>query len=381
MNNFVKEKKSSSKNLPIIKLESKATLKVTREFNSLVQYLCSRISDVEWSGVLFFESSGEVNSEEGVTITPVDIYPMDIGSSAYTEYDFSEEVFDYYEHHAERFGMKYGHIHSHNSMGTWFSGTDVQELVDNCVNHSFYVSLIVNNKNDMVARIAIPGKRKVSSDSVYSFSGILGTILNIPKKSDTEEDVMYYIEMDIEREEQVGDKFFFDRVDKIINDHRRPTWTNKSSYGDIGQFPSHNRINGFQKPDAVQRKIVLPEEPDISDLYPIPKLFLELLGGKDEPLPDVFDDINKVEVDKKEKEFYLEQCFDLDAVIEIMQSYQRDYQKQPGLKEVIFVMNRFKGICNYYINFNNGKYADIARNISSVIDNQLNEIQYEESSV
>ena len=101
---------SKSSNLPMIKLESKATLNVTNEFNYLIKYLCMKINKVEWSGILFFKAEGEVNLEEGVTITPIDIYPMDMGSSGYTEYDIDEDLFDYYDAHPDRLGMKYGHI-------------------------------------------------------------------------------------------------------------------------------------------------------------------------------------------------------------------------------------------------------------------------------
>ena len=40
---------------------------------------------------------------------------------------------------------KVGHIHSHNVMRVFFSGTDMDELHDNAPSHNFYVSLIVNN--------------------------------------------------------------------------------------------------------------------------------------------------------------------------------------------------------------------------------------------
>ena len=121
MDTCLNTKTISKTQLSTIKLESKAKIRITEEFNALVKHLCSEISAVEWSGVLFFETEGEINSEQGLTITPIDIYPMDKGSSAYTEYDFSEQVFDYYDHFPERFGMKYGHVHSHNVMGRKFA--------------------------------------------------------------------------------------------------------------------------------------------------------------------------------------------------------------------------------------------------------------------
>lgn len=43
-----------------------------------------------------------------------------------------------------------GHIHSHNTMGVFFSGTDWGELEDNAPNHNYYLSLIVNNFMDFL---------------------------------------------------------------------------------------------------------------------------------------------------------------------------------------------------------------------------------------
>ena len=94
-----------------ITLNTKAVLKVSRQFNDKIKYLCSKINAVEWSGMLFYESKGEIKSEEGVEITLVDIYLMHKGSQGATEYDYDQEVMDYYDQYPERFGMKYGHVH------------------------------------------------------------------------------------------------------------------------------------------------------------------------------------------------------------------------------------------------------------------------------
>lgn len=102
------EEKILSKSLPIVKIENKASLIITKEFNNKVSYLCSKINKEEWSGLLFFNLEGNIGSET-IKITPVDIFLMDIGSSAYTEYNVDDDIFNYYEQYPERFGMKYGH--------------------------------------------------------------------------------------------------------------------------------------------------------------------------------------------------------------------------------------------------------------------------------
>lgn len=89
---------------------------------------------------------------------------MDKGSGAATEYEFSQDVADYImdkiqgvegisEPDPSWMGIKIGHIHSHHSMNVFFSGTDMSELVINCSNHNFYLSLIVNNFMEMTAKL------------------------------------------------------------------------------------------------------------------------------------------------------------------------------------------------------------------------------------
>lgn len=45
-------------------------------------------------------------------------------------------------------------IHSHNKMDVYFSSIDMEELNDNSEEHIYYLSLIVNNKNEMCAKVS-----------------------------------------------------------------------------------------------------------------------------------------------------------------------------------------------------------------------------------
>lgn len=83
---------------------------------------------------------------------------MDKGTGATTEYEFDQDVADYIMDNVEAnpelwMGIKIGHIHSHHSMGVFFSVTDMSELTINCSNHNFYLSLIVNNFMEMTAKL------------------------------------------------------------------------------------------------------------------------------------------------------------------------------------------------------------------------------------
>lgn len=79
---------------------------------------------------------------------------MDKGTKSYTEYNWDEAVVEYQMDNPEAIDWLKGHIHSHNDFNVFFSGTDWSELNDNCPQHNFYLSLIVNNYLEMTAKIA-----------------------------------------------------------------------------------------------------------------------------------------------------------------------------------------------------------------------------------
>lgn len=91
-----------------------------------------------------------------------DILLMDRGTSAYTSFDWDEDVVAYQMDNPQVLdeGWLIGHIHSHNTMGVFFSGTDWSELNDNCPQHNFYLSVIVNNYHEILAKIAFTAEPK-----------------------------------------------------------------------------------------------------------------------------------------------------------------------------------------------------------------------------
>jgi hypothetical protein len=108
--------------------------------------------------MLFYETEGEFG-DESFKITAKGLFLLDIGTHSYTEYDPADpDLIKFLMANPEVLAMKKGHIHSHNSMAVFFSGTDNEELIDNCIYHNFYLSLIVNNRNEMCAKIAFQAK-------------------------------------------------------------------------------------------------------------------------------------------------------------------------------------------------------------------------------
>ena len=163
------------KKAPLRLLESvlKPKLIIPIEVSKKKDYLCTIIPDVEWSGILFYKVEGDLDKVESLVFTAVDIHPMDKGTGTATSYKFDgSEVVDIFADKPELMDCRFGHVHSHNKMGVFFSGTDNDELRDNAPNHNIYLSLIVNNAGDTLAKIAILSKLVIESKQIISFKGI-----------------------------------------------------------------------------------------------------------------------------------------------------------------------------------------------------------------
>ena len=135
-----------------------------------VKYLCKMIPKVEWSGILFYDIKGTVKDPENMLITLKDILPMNKGTQAYTEYELDNRYIEYLMDNPEAMEWKMGHIHSHNTMGVFFSGTDMSELHDNSASHNFYFSLIVNNYMDFCAKLAFRGGVNIETDTLAYYA-------------------------------------------------------------------------------------------------------------------------------------------------------------------------------------------------------------------
>lgn len=124
-----------------------------------IKYLCKLIPKDEWSGVLFYiVKEGSIKNPSTMVIEIKDILPLDKGSSAFTSYALDGRFVDYMMDNPEAMDWHVGHIHSHNVMRVFFSGTDNAELQDNAPMHNFYLSMIVNNYMDIIAKIAVQGQ-------------------------------------------------------------------------------------------------------------------------------------------------------------------------------------------------------------------------------
>lgn len=176
------------------------------EVERKIRHLCNKISQVEWSGTLFYTHSGTYE-DNNLEIKCVDIFPMDIGSQAYTEFDMSPDVIAYMTDHPELLDCQTGLVHSHNNMATFISSTDAATLREEGNDRNHFVSLIVNNAGTYTAAIT----RKLTIKKVISSTFTYKTFDDIEKTgvstSEVEEEVIEYNMLDIIKEGEVANPF------------------------------------------------------------------------------------------------------------------------------------------------------------------------------
>lgn len=202
--------------LKLVESSAKAKLTIPVDITRKIDYLCRTIPNVEWSGVLFYTVTGDIDDPSKMEFIVRDIHPLDKGTSAATDYEFEPEALvDLFDAKPELMGYKMGHIHSHNTMAVFFSGTDNDELAENADNHNGYLSLIVNNAGDTKAKFVVVATNKVKTE--FTFKSLSGKIFKGKKPIEEEEKVAVTIDIDIEKEEIEGlnDKVFLDQVKEI----------------------------------------------------------------------------------------------------------------------------------------------------------------------
>lgn len=206
------KRRSSSARMYSLELQNDIYVDMS-EIVPLIDRLHQRISAVEWSGILFYEVFDSEGSKiddterlinEEVTIKPKYILPLNKGSAAYTEYETDmETLMDATEEHPELEDCITGHIHSHVNMGTSFSGTDDDQLKDGAFDNEMFLSIIVNQKDNVTARLSFKGKVDTSPK------------VNLYQKeislNQSYEDAVFYVESKVYKIERDKPEDFFEK--------------------------------------------------------------------------------------------------------------------------------------------------------------------------
>lgn len=131
---------------------------ISSQIKRYIDYLHRVVGAIEWSGILLYtQTSGKIAELKNLEFVAQNLYPMDIGSSAATSFNYTpEDVVNMYDVIPEAMEMSVGMIHTHHNMGAFISNTDNNDLVTNAKAYNFYISLVVDFRESYVCKIAIP---------------------------------------------------------------------------------------------------------------------------------------------------------------------------------------------------------------------------------
>lgn len=229
----------TKKVMDLIRNQSIYKLVITAEAERKIRHLCQKIPDVEWSGALFYTYEGSIE-EDNLVITCRDLFLMDIGSAGYTEFDMSPDVISYMADNPELLDMQLGLIHSHNTMATFFSGTDTNTLKEEGKDRNHFVSLIVNNAGVYTAAITRKVKSVKAIQETYGYNSFNDLNLSDTKEYTEESEYIEYFMLDITKEGSSSFKELDGRIKEI-----KETKENKKKESEVKEglfaYPALNR--------------------------------------------------------------------------------------------------------------------------------------------
>lgn len=158
------------KPLQLKKGQSSYKIIITKELEKKIRFVCSKVSRVEWSGVLYYTHEGEFD-DGSLTIIAKDMIVLDIGNGASTEFKCSDPDVITYMVDNDLLDCDMGLIHSHCTFETFFSGQDQDMLVQEGTDRNVFVSLIVNNAGTYTAGITRKISSKIVEEKCYKTFG------------------------------------------------------------------------------------------------------------------------------------------------------------------------------------------------------------------
>lgn len=263
----MEEVKQSTKVLSLVQKSGTYNYRliIPAEVEKKIRFACQKVWNTEWSGTLFFTHEGSFENND-LVIRCVDIYIMDIGTQAYTEFDMNPDVIAYMCENPELLDCQMGLIHSHAGMQTFFSNTDTATLKEEGMDRNNFVSLIVNNAGTYTAAITRRVKSKQVKESVsYEFFG--DGERHDTKKHMTEGDEIEWFYLNIVKEEDTSS--FQDMEARLEEIKKRKA--EKAKEAEMAKKQS------FQVPKEPAQKSLFKDDFDFQD-------YTRVLGGrKEEP--------------------------------------------------------------------------------------------------
>lgn len=204
----IEQMKQESSTNSAYKLIVKSTLE------DKIRFMCASLPHEEWSGILFYKVEGSLKTND-LKLTCEDMLILDIGNKTYTEFAMDPEVAGYMVENS-LIDCYQGLIHSHNSMPTFFSGTDTQTLLTEGAERNHFVSLIVNNEGVYSAKIT----KNIITDGIFKGDVYYNTFENVAiDKKQIEREIktnkVEFIDLNIEIESNSTNKGLQSIINKI----------------------------------------------------------------------------------------------------------------------------------------------------------------------
>lgn len=235
-----------------------------------INFMCQQLPSTEWSGILFYLPEGAIESEN-LNINCLDFYPMNIGNSVSTEFEMSPEIIHYMINNPDLSNpnIQIGLIHSHHTMDTFFSGTDLNTLKEEGTKINHFVSLIVNNTGKYNAAITkkCTYKNTIKSTGVYNSYNNLSKTFNSDIVETTTIVEYHYLDIIMENDNEN----FIELQDRIkeLKDIKKNQ--------DILNFPKFTPTTPFSKKSNFLEKLEEIEEKTNSQLAQ--KFVTQLITG------------------------------------------------------------------------------------------------------
>ena len=202
----------------------------------------------EWSGELITSEQGSITDIENWIITAQEIFLADLGTPGFTGYEVDKGGFksaDIIQMYTEYPGLLDGtlknhHIHSHHSMGAFFSGTDWENLNDRSLVSNYFMMLIVNIAGNYVAKVAFKAVKTGGGKKQLVFSNNLDGIPPIPLEEDVDKEMLVVMDCKISHINKTVDDVFRNRYSALIATKKREeeekatTYNYRNNYGATG---------------------------------------------------------------------------------------------------------------------------------------------------
>lgn len=149
---------------------------MTENLEKKIRYYLGRFPNIEYSGTLFYSVEGSFK-EKNLVVKAFDFFLQDIGTAGYTEFEQSPDLIGYMCDNPELLeeNVYQGLMHSHYTMGAFFSGTDIATLSEEGNDRVHFLSLIIDTKGTYQACITRKVTRKFTctgTSKCLTFNGV-----------------------------------------------------------------------------------------------------------------------------------------------------------------------------------------------------------------